>query len=469
MTDSPGVGDPFIAHLKTIVGPQHVLTDGDVVAPFAVDWTRRFRGPCRAVVRPGTTQEVADVLAACHAAVVPVIPQGGNTGVVGGGVPWSPASGLEEVLGLPVIVSLTRLSWIGDVDPLSGQVSVGAGATLGDLQRHVRRSGWEYGVDLAARDSATIGGTVATNAGGIHVIANGMTRAQLVGVEAALADGRVVRQMSGLLKDNTGYDVASLLCGSEGTLAVITAVRVRLRRPPGPTTVALVGVADFSQALSLMVRARERGDVRAAEAMDRPSVELVMAATGLPWPLERRHEVVVLLEVVDGGEATGLPLLEDDDAVIGLEPTEQARLWMYRERQTEAYATLGIVHKLDVAVPLTALVAFEAALRERIPADPEVSAFGVFGHLADGNLHVQIVGPAADDERLDREVLRWAAEFGGSISAEHGIGRAKVDQLALCTSEVTIDAMRAIKRAWDPIGILNPGVLLAEPDAPRVP
>ena len=460
VADTPADVDAFIESLTTIVGSEHVLTDPDVVAPFAIDWTRRFVGPCLAVVRPGSTEAVAAVLRACHAHGIPVIPQGGNTGVVGGGVPWPAGDASADERGLPVIVSMIRMAWIDEVDALSGQVSVGAGTTLGDLQREVRKSGWEYGVDLAARDSATVGGTVATNAGGIHVIAHGMTRAQVVGLEAVLADGSIVRQMSGLLKDNTGYDLAALLCGSEGTLGVITAVRVRLQRPPRRTSLALIGVGSVDEALSQMAGARQRGPVRAAEAMDANSVDLVCAATGLRWPLARRHEFVVLLEVEDGGDATGLPLTEDDDAVVGLDAAEQGRLWAYRERLTEAYAGLGIVHKIDVAVPLAAMAAFEADLRARIAGDPQVTRFGVFGHLADGNLHVQIVGPPAEDERLDLIALECAASFGGSISAEHGIGRAKVDHLTMSKSPSTIEAMRAIKGALDPTGILNPGVLL---------
>ena len=464
MTHSPSDPDPFITALTAIVGPTHVVIDPDVVAPFTIDWTRRFHGPCRAVVRPGSTEEVAALLRLCQDRGVPVIPQGGNTGVVGGGVPWPGDDPAMDGRGLPVIVSTVRLAWIDDVDALSGQVSVGAGTTLGDLRRWVRRSGWEYGVDLAARDSATVGGTVATNAGGIHVIAHGMTRAQVVGVEAVLADGSIIHQMSGLLKDNTGYDLAALLCGSEGTLGVITAVRVRLRRPAGRTSLALVGVANITDALALMTRARELGPVLAAEAMDASSVDLVVTATGLPWPLAERHAVVALVEVEDGGDASGLPLTVHDDAVVGLDAAEQKRLWAYRERLTEAYAGLGIVHKVDVAVPLAAMAAFEAELRKRIARDPQVSTFGVFGHLADGNLHVQIVGPPAEDERLDLLVLQCAASFHGSISAEHGIGRVKVDQLSWSRSPSTIDAMRAIKTALDPTGILNPGVLLASSD-----
>ena len=191
---------PVVSQLREIVGPGHVLTATELVAPYATDWTRRFSGPCLAVVRPGSTAEVARVVAACTEANIAMLPQGGNTGLVGGGVP-APHPG---PMGLPVIVSLRRLSHISEVDQLSGQLTAGAGALLGDVQRHAAAAGWMYGVDLAARDSASIGGTVATNAGGIHVIAHGMTSAQPTGIEAVMPDGSVVSNLEGHLKDNTG-------------------------------------------------------------------------------------------------------------------------------------------------------------------------------------------------------------------------------------------------------------------------
>ena len=233
--------------LVDIVGPAHVLT-GDLATGYEIDWSRRFGGPSQCVVRPGSTAQVSDVLTLLNREGIPVIPQGGNTGLVGGGVPAP--SGVP-----PVILSLTRLDWIDPVDSLAGQVTVGAGATLGAVQRHACAAGWEYGVDLAARDTATIGGTIATNAGGIRVIAYGMTRAQLAGIEAVMPDGTVISHLSGLAKDNTGYDLAGLLCGSEGTLAVITAARLRLHRPAGATTVGLVGVADYDAARAITSRA----------------------------------------------------------------------------------------------------------------------------------------------------------------------------------------------------------------------
>ena len=457
MTDIASSAEPLRAALSAIVGPEHVLTDPALMEQYVVDWAQRWRGTAACVVRPGTTAEVAGVLRACSQYGVPVVPQGGNTGLVGGSVPAADGSPL------PVVLSTRRLDTLGPVDDLSGQVTVGAGATLGAVQRHVAAAGWHYGVDLAARDSATIGGTVATNAGGIHVVAFGMTRLQLVGVEAVLADGTVLSHLAGMLKDNTGYDLGALFCGSEGTLGVITAVRLRLHRPLGRTTVALVGASSYDEAIALMSSAVDPSvRLLAAEVTDETGMELAGRLRGLPWPLARRHPLVVLLEAADGGDASGFTGLQDDaDVVIGLDAAEQARLWSFREGQGEAFSALGVAHKLDVSVPLPSLAACADELRGIVGGWPTVERFGVFGHLADGNIHVEMVGPDADDLAVDHAVMECVARYGGSVSAEHGVGRSKAGELHLCRSAEEIAAMRALKAAWDPAGLMNPGVLFA--------
>ena len=448
--------DDLAEAVRGVVGAGHVLTDPALTEQYVTDWSRRWRGAASMVVRPGSTDEVSAVLALCSAAGVPVVPQGGNTGLVGGSVPAADPGGRPA----PVVLSTRRLDSLGDVDDLSGQVTVGAGATLGDVRRHVASAGWSYGVDLAARDSATIGGTVATNAGGIHVVAYGMTRAQVVGIEAVLPDGSVVSHLSGMLKDNTGYDLGALLCGSEGTLGVITAVRLRLHRPAGRTTVALIGCASYAEAIDRMSTAVAPGTrLLAAEVVDETGMELAAELHGVSWPLAERHPVVTLLEVVDGGDASGLTGLDDADVVVGLDATEQARLWAFREGQGEAFSALGVCHKLDVSVPLPSLAACADELREVVAAVPGIRTFGVFGHLADGNIHVEAFGPDADDPAVDQAVLGCVARYGGSISAEHGVGRAKARDLHLCRSDAEIAAMRALKAAWDPQGLMNPGVI----------
>lgn len=449
----------LLDELAGIVGSTHVVTDPEVMAEHLVDWSRRFHGTARAVVRPGSTDEVSAVVKACVAAGVPIHPQGGNTGLVGGSVPAMQ----HGAAGAPVILSTRRLQRLDPVDDVAGQVTVGAGVTLADLHRHAAAAGWEYGVDLAGRDSATIGGNLATNAGGIRVCCYGMTRRQVTGIEAVLPDGSVVSHLGGLDKDNTGYDLASLLVGSEGTLGVITAARLRLHRPPGRATLALMGVTSFDEALTLVREAVAPGvRLLAAEMIDHVGMEAIMALDGLPWPLQQRWPYVLLLEVEDGGEADGLLLPDDSDAVIASDAATVARLWRYREGQGEAFNSLGITHRADVSVPFEHFSAVAEGVRAAFRDDPTVTAVGVFGHLADGNLHIEVIGPAEDDYRPDELVLRLVADAGGSISAEHGVGRQKAPYLAWCRSQPEIAAMRAIKSSLDPRGLFAPGVIFAE-------
>jgi len=447
--------DGLVESLRGIVGAAHVLTDDDVVAPYAVDWSRRFSGPVRAVVRPADTAEVAAVVRACVGVRVPVLPQGGNTGLVGGSVPGRDGPA-------PVVLSTRRLTRLDGVDELAGQVSVGAGVVLADLHHHVRAAGWEYGVDLAARDSATVGGTIGTNAGGIRVCCHGMTRAQVVGVEAVLPDGSVVAHLGGLPKDNTGYDLTGLLVGSEGTLGVVTAARLRLVRPPTASAVALVGVRDAADALNLVRSAVPRGvRLLAAEILDAAMLRRVCEVAALPWPLAGPAPHVLLLETEsprDGEVAMDLP--DDRDVVVALDAADRARFWSYRERAAEATSVLGVPHRFDVSVPMGGWDAFVTDMTARLDGLADVTEVLVFGHLADGNLHVEVLGPDPDDERADVVVLTTVADHHGSISAEHGVGRAKAAYLHLTRSPAEIAAMRAVKAALDPHGLFNPGALL---------
>jgi FAD/FMN-containing dehydrogenase len=443
--------DDFLTELSAITGAEHVLTDTDVTDGYTTDWTRRYHGQARCVVRPGSTDEVAQVIRVCARFNVPVVPQGGNTGLVGGGIPHG-----------GVLLSLRRLSRLDQVDELAGQVTAGAGATIADLRAHVARAGLEYGVDLAARDSATVGGTIATNAGGIQTVRYGHTRDQVLGVEAVLADGSVISRLGGLQTDNSGYELAQLLAGSEGTLGVITAARLRLWRPVPVTLTLLAGVDDIAAAAALVAEIRTVvPGIRAAEYFEAAGLALVRAHTGLPAPLPAEHRAYVLVDVT-GPDDYSERLLENqslEDAAVAMDASARAALWAYRERHTESISAAGIPHKLDLAFPLTRLAGFRAALA---PLLEKESATGiVFGHIAVGNLHVNVLGPAPDDESVDEAVLTLAAEHGGTISAEHGIGRAKVELLHLSRSAAEIAAMRAVKSALDPDGLLNPGVLLA--------
>ncbi|MFN0094793.1 MAG: FAD-binding oxidoreductase [Dehalococcoidia bacterium] len=450
------MGDRLTEALVAVCGAEHVLTDPELCAGFEADWTRRFRGRARFVVRPGSTSEVCRVLAACHAAGVAVVPQGGNTGLVGGGVPLAGEG----------VLSLRRLTTIEDFDPLTGEVTAGAGVTAAQLGDYARPFGLRLGVDLASRASATIGGMVATNAGGINVLRYGMMRAQVAGVEAVLADGRVVDRLSGLRRDNSGYDLAGLLAGSEGTLAVITRVRLRLVRDNAERAVVLLGVESAGEAVRIAAEVRAATpSLLAAEGFVAHGLDLVLRHTGLPAPFGRSYPWYVLFEAADASDP--LPALAEAveraapmaESAAAVEPRARARLWAYRERHTEAISAAGVPHKLDVALPLQTLPEFADRVAEVAQAaDPRADVV-LFGHIADGNLHVNVLGLPEDDERVDEAVLRFVAGLGGSISAEHGIGTAKKHWLHLTRGPADIAAMRALKSALDPRRILNPNAL----------
>jgi FAD/FMN-containing dehydrogenase len=445
--------------LRSVVGDHHVLVDPDLKAPYETDWTRRFTGTARCVVRPSSTAEVSAVVSLCAAAGVPIVVQGGNTGLVNGGVP---ANG-------EVLVSLTRISGLEPVDVLDSQVTVGAGVTLEKLQAHARAAGLDFGVDLAARSAATVGGLVATNAGGIRVLRYGSMRHQVTGLEAVLADGTVVSRLTGLAKDNTGYDLTQLLAGSEGTLGIVTRVRLRLVPPLPARAVALVGLGSTSDALAVLARARRLPSLAAAEVCYASGVALVRSYAGLGAPFAEEFPAYLLLECAAGSDPTDelLELLgeceEIGDATVASDAVGRTRLWAYREAHTEAISAAGVPVKLDVSVPLAALPGLVAEL----PATVERVAPGartfLFGHLNEGNLHVNVLDVKAGGDLTDA-VLRLVASHHGSISSEHGVGRAKARWLSLSRSTEEIAAMRRIKTAFDPHGLLNPGVLLADPE-----
>jgi FAD/FMN-containing dehydrogenase len=447
----------LVAALTEIVGPRHCLTDPDLRASYETDWTRRWSGAALAVVRPASTEEVAGVLRACTDAGVGVVPQGGNTGLVGGSVPRAGE----------VVMSLRRLDGIEDLDADGGEMTVGAGMTLAAAQSAARDAGWEVGVDFGARDAATIGGMVATNAGGVNVLRHGPMRRQVGGFEAALADGSVLSRLPGMPKDNTGYDLAGLLAGSEGTLAVVTRIRLRLVPRLLRRAVGVVGLSSAADAVTAAGRIRrEMASLTALELFTDQGLELVMRHASVAPPFPARLPVYLLIEV---GSDEGDPI-EDlasvldaigagEAAALASDAAGRHRLWQLRERHSEAMNAEGVPHKIDVSVPL----ARYAELVERAPdavraADPTARTI-VYGHLADGNLHVNVLGPAPADEACDAAVFELVLELGGSVSAEHGIGVAKVDWLVRDRGQQAVAAMRAIKRAWDPAGTLNPGVI----------
>jgi FAD/FMN-containing dehydrogenase len=449
------------SRLADLVGPAHVLVDPDLRAPFETDWTRRFGGPALLVVRPGSTGEVAGVVRACAGAGVGIVAQGGNTGLVGGSVP--PARGPAPV----IVLSTVRLTGLEPVDTAAAQVTAGAGVSLARLQAAAAGAGLAFPVDLAARDTATVGGMVATNAGGVHVMRYGSMRAQVIGAEAVLADGSVLSRLSGLVKDNTGYDLSQLLVGSEGTLGIITAVRLRLVAAQPERVVALVGVDGTAGALALIDVMRRRVEgLQAAELFFDEGLALVREHGRLPAPLPQGFPAYLVVEcggMGDPSESLFEVLAEVDlpeaATAVATDSAGRAGLWAYREHHTEAISALGVPHKLDVTLPQARLAEFEVAVRQVVAERAPGSKLVLFGHVGDGNLHVNIVGPPPEDESIDEAVLRLVADMSGSISAEHGIGRAKTHWLELSRTAAELAAMRAVKSALDPAGMLNPGVI----------
>ena len=453
--------DPLIDSLAEVVGPRHVLTDADVRAGYETDWTGRWRGRARAVVRPADTAQVAGVIAACADRDVPLVPQGGNTGMVGGSVP--------DESGAAVVLSTTRLTDPPQVDLATTQLRAGAGVTLAVAQQAARDAGLELALDLGARDTATLGGLLACDAGGLRALRHGTARRQVIGTEAVLADGAVINRMSGLLKDTAGYDLGALLIGSEGTLGVATAVRWSLLPRRDARAVALVGLDSIEQAAQLASALRPRlPSLELCELMLADGMELTLGYLKRDAPMEV-SPVAVLLEcaaVHDPLDELAEALDEAgaaDHAVVAADSAGRERLLAIRESHTDAIATVGVPVKFDVGVPLDGLAAFcdgvDGAVQGAVPGARTI----IFGHLGDGNLHVNVLGAAGggDEEALDEAVLSLVARCGGTISAEHGIGRHKPAYLHLVRSEGELAAMRAIKHALDPAGILNPGVGLA--------
>jgi FAD/FMN-containing dehydrogenase len=440
--------EALIASLAGIVGPQHVLT-GDAAAGYAVDWTGRFRGRAAAVVRPRDTGEVAAVLALCSAAGAAVVPQGGNTGLVGGGVPMH-----GEVL-----LSLARLTDRSPVDREASQVTAGAGVSL---QRVAAAApDLDLPIQIASRETATVGGAVATNAGGVRVLRYGPMRAQLRGIEAVLSDGTVVSHLAGLTKDNTGYDYPSLLAGSEGTLAVVTSARLRLVPRLRDCVTAVIGVDDLAalHGLARQALASVPGLV-SAEFFTSAGLSVLQEHAGMAPPLASAAPAYLLLEAAGPGALDDLAdLIGDLPAAVGETAADRRRLWSYRERHPEAAGFLGTPLKLDVSVPAARWVQLASSVAAVVAgADPGARVI-TFGHVADGNVHVNIVPGGPADGRHEDAVFSFVASLGGSISAEHGIGALKAPWLHLARTSAERGLFARIRGALDPTGTLNPHVL----------
>ena len=438
-----------------VVGSANVLSDQDVKSSYERDWTGRYGGRARLVVRPQNTAEVAGVMAACARLGAAVVPQGGNTGLVGASVPRAGE----------VVLSVQGLSEIGQVDTAVGQVTVGAGATLAALQAAARKAGGDAGLDFAARDSCTIGGVVACDAGGARALRHGTARAHVAGLEAVLADGSIVSRLAGLTKDNAGYDLPMLLVGSEGTLGIITRVRWKLAPLLGARVAALVPLGSAGEAAELLAALRAHApSLESCDFFLDEGLQLVLDHQRRESPLRTRAPFYVLAECAARSDPTeelaeALERAGIDDALVADDTTSRERLWALREGHSEAINAAGIPHKLDVGVPLHELSRF----LEQVP-DAVTAAGGertiLFGHLGDGNVHVNVLGTDPDDTRVDDAVLELVLDCGGTISAEHGVGVTKARWLERARGVAEVTAMRAIKRALDPDNLLNPGAVL---------
>jgi FAD/FMN-containing dehydrogenase len=439
--------------LSDVVGPAHVLTDPDVTTPYGSDWTGRFNKTPRTVVRPATTKEVANIVTTCAAHGIAIVPQGGNTGLTGGSVP------VDE----SVVVSLTRLRSISEIEPGWDQVQAEAGVPLANVQSKAASAGYFLPIDHSARDQATVGGTVATNAGGALAWRFGMTRSQVVGIEAVLANGAVIRRLSSLIKNNTGYDLAQLLIGSEGTLGIITSARFRLLPELGPLTAALIGVESMTIALNLFEKARTSPALIASEFFSEACMRVVCERLQLTNPLGADHPFYVLFEFggEDSSEEVGKALsgVPEQNTIVSQSEDQRRRLWSYRESLNETVTALGGQRKFDIAVPRDRLSEFLDAIDSIFT--PIGSRVFAFGHLGDGNVHLNILGGPPNGPS-DRVVYEKVAELDGTISAEHGIGRTKREWLHLARTDEEIAAMKAIKGALDPNNLMNPGVLLPQ-------
>ena len=346
-----------------------------------------------------------------------------------------------------------------DFDTVTGHITVGAGVSVAQIQSIVRAKGWEFPIDLASRESATIGGLVATNAGGIRVCAFGMTKQSVAGIEMVLADGQIISNLTSPLKDNTGYHIQDFAVGAEGTLGIITAVRIKLIRPTLSSTLFVIPCDSVQQAYEALLSVQEAGhNLLAAEYVDAESMQLIMNYCEFRPLWKIVPDVTVFIEVA----GSNIQLEIDSRALGTSDLVEKRNFWKYREAASDSWTSIGKVHKLDVSVAVHQIGTFEAELSTMLSDFELVTSYGTFGHLADGNLHIEIVGPAPDDYEIDKSVLELVAKYHGSISAEHGIGRAKREYLGLTREAIDIEFMQKIKKVFDPEKIFNPGVLLPD-------
>jgi FAD/FMN-containing dehydrogenase len=471
----------FIQKLAAIVGDRGLIVDAAGKHPYLTDWRENFLGTALAVVRPATTEEVAAVVGLCAAEKVAVVPQGGNTGLVGGGTP--------DEDGREIVLSLNRMNRIVDIDPIGYSMTVEAGCILKTIQETAAQHDRLFPLSLAAEGSCTIGGNLSTNAGGVQVLHYGNARHLVLGLEVVTPAGDIWNGLRALKKDNTGYDLRDLYLGAEGTLGIITRAVLKLWPKPKDVATSWIAVPSPEAAVALLsgAHAASEDNVTSCELMSRQGIDFVLKhIPGAADPLAEKHDWYVLLEWSssrprrEGENQSGLrekmeAFLGEEmesgqvlDATIAQNETQARALWALRENHSEAQKREGPSIKHDISVAVSKLPTFMheglAAMKKALPECRPVP----FGHVGDGNLHFNCQSPPGWDkprfmayhEAISGAVYDLVVGHGGSISAEHGIGLLKVDELAHYRTKIELDAMRAIKRALDPQNIMNPGKVI---------
>jgi FAD/FMN-containing dehydrogenase len=440
--------------LKSVVGSNHVITDPDVLAGHSVDHTGRYRGRASALLRPGSAEQVAEVLRICRDAGAHVTVQGGRTSLVAGTVPEH-----DDVL-----LSTERLRALGDVDTVERRIKAGAGATLAAVQHAATAAGLVFGVDLAARDTATVGGMASTNAGGLRTVRYGNMGGQVVGLEVALPDGSLMHRHSLVRSDNTGYDLPALFVGAEGTLGVITRLDLRLHPTPSHRVTAVCGFADLEALVDAGRMFRDVDGIAALELIDGRAAALTDEHLGVSAPVQGGWLLLVEL-AADHDQTERLADLLDDaqlcgEPAVGVDVAAQQRLWRVREALAEVLGVYGPPLKFDVSLPLAAIGGFARdAVALILAHEPEALPL-LFGHIGEGNLHLNVLRcPPERERRLYEPMMDLIAQCGGNVSSEHGVGSRKRAYLPMSRERADIAAMRAIKAALDPTGYLNAAVL----------
>ncbi len=460
----------LVSRLRDLLGPSGLITDPADLAGYSIDWRKLFPGTPLAVVRPANTAEVAAVVALCRDSGTALVPQGGNTGMAGGAVP--------DKSGTELVLSLSRMNALREVDPVGLTLEAEAGVVLKVAQDAAAAVGRLLPISLAAEGSATVGGVIATNAGGVNVLRYGMARSLVLGLEVVLPDGTVANGLRRLRKDNAGYDWKQLFIGTEGTLGIVTAAVLRIVPAPKFSVTALLSVPNPQAALDLLACAQdELGDcISAFELIAGSSLQLVEKHFGLKRPIadgdwfvliEAASSLSGLREAAETALGNALEQGFALDGTVAESGRQAADLWMLRERITESEAKEGKSVKHDVSVPIPLIPQFLVEAGEALAAKAPGTRVNCFGHLGDGNLHYNILidGHAPDD--VNRIVHDVVQRFGGSISAEHGIGQYRVVELERRRSEGELALSRRIKTALDPQDIMNPGKVLSRAAGPR--